>query len=322
MIALGSLLLAAGLLQGAPRTHVLIVTGLSGEPEYATSFAKLGGLLYDAARDRWGVSDSSLVYLGEAPDGKRIKAKGTREAVLAALAGLAARTRPNDLVAVFLIGHGSEQADQPKLSLPGPDLSAADLAAAFAALDKATVVLVDMASASGGFLPVVSGPRRVVITATKSGFEKNATQFGEFFVQGLAAGAADADKDGRVSLAEAYAFARREVARAYQSANRLQSEHAQLDDNGDKKGTADLDSGNDGALARSVTFALAPEPVSSDPKVGSLQGERRRLEAEIAALKGRKAALDSTAYAKELERLLLALAETNQAIRAAEGKKP
>jgi hypothetical protein len=125
-----------------------------------------------------------------------------------------------------------------------------------------------------------------------------------------------------VSLAEAYAFARREVARAYQSANRLQSEHAQLDDNGDRQGTGELGAGGDGALARSVTFALTLEPVSTDPKVGSLLGERRRLEGEIAALKGKKAAMDSTAYGRELERLLLALAETNQAIRAAEGKKP
>jgi hypothetical protein len=307
-----------------PATHVLIVTGLSGEPEYATSFAQLGGSLYDAAKTRWGVADSNLIYLAENPaaDGKRIRGKATREAIQAALAGIAARARPNDLVTVFLIGHGSEQADQPKLSLPGPDLSPGDLAAPFAALDRETVVLVNMASASGGFLPAVSGPRRIVITATKSGFERNATRFGEFFVKGLAADEADGDKDGRVSIAEAYTFARREVGRLYSSSNRLQTEHAQIDDNGDRKGSAELGDAGDGGLARSVSFALVAEPVPTNPEVAGLVGEKRRLEAEIAALKARKAQMDSTAYGNELERLLLALAETNQAIRAAEGKKP
>ena len=308
----------------APSTHVLIVTGLSGEPQYATSFGKLGAALYDAAKTRWAVADSSLVYLAENPavDPKRIKGKATRDATRGAISDFVARAKPNDLVVVFLIGHGSEQANEPKLSLPGPDLSAADVATAFAALDRQTVAFIDMSSASGGFLAPLSGPRRVIVTATKNGFEKNATQFGDFFVRGLAGGEADADKDGRVSLAEAYTFARREVARAYETENRLLSEHAQLDDDGDGKGTAELGSSGDGTLARTVSFALTAETVSSDPRVGSLMGERRRLEAEIAALRGRKASMDSSAYARELERLLVALAETNQAIRAAEVKKP
>jgi hypothetical protein len=303
---------------------IMIVTGLSGEPQYARSFASQAAALYDAAKEHWGVRDSGLVYLAEDPaaDPRRITGKSTLVAIKSVLTGFAARARPNDLVAVFLIGHGSEQGDEPKLSLPGPDLSPGDLAVQFAALANQTVVLVDLASASGGFLAPISGPRRVVITATKSGFERNATIFGEFFVKALAAGAADVDKDGRVSLAEAYTYARTEVARFYQSANRLQSEHAQLDDDGDKHGTAELGATGDGGLARTIGFPTAAEAVSADPAVAALLADRRRLEGEIAALRGRKATLDSTAYANELERLLLSLAETNQKIRAKEGKTP
>ncbi len=310
--------------QAVAALWVVIVTGLSGEPQYARRFGQMAAALYDAAREHWGVPDSGLVYLAENPaaDSRRIKGRATREAIQAALANFAVRARPNDLVAVFLIGHGSEQGNQAKLSLPGPDLSPSDLAVVFAGLNRQTVVLVDMASASGGFLPAVSGPRRVVITATKSGFEKNATEFGEFFVKGLAGGNADVDKDGRVSLAEAYTFARTEVARFYQAANRLQTEHAQLDDDGDRQGTAELGPTGDGGLARMITFPVTAEPVSADPAVASLVAQRRRLEGEIAGLRGRKAAMDSTAYAAELERLLIELAETNQQIRAKEAKKP
>jgi hypothetical protein len=310
--------------QAAASLWVMIVTGLSGEPQYAKSFATQAAALYDAAKDRWGVRDSGLVYLAEDPaaDPRRITGRSTLEAIRASLTRFAARARPNDVVAVFLIGHGSEQGEEPKLSLPGPDLSPGDLAVQFAALGSQTVVLVDLASASGGFLAPISAARRVVITATKSGFERNATVFGEYFVTGLAGGAADVNKDGRVTLAEAYTYARAEVARFYQSANRLQSEHAQLDDDGDRHGSAELGVAGDGGVARTIGFPTAAEPVSADPAVAALLADRRRLESEIAALRGRKASLDSTAYSTELERLLVALAETNQKIRAKEGKAP
>ena len=116
--------------QAAATLWVMIVTGLSGEPQYAKSFASEAAALYDAAKERWGVRDSGLVYLAEDPaaDPRRITGKSTLVSIKSALTAFATRARPNDVVAVFLIGHGSEQGDEPKLSLPGPDLSPGDLA--------------------------------------------------------------------------------------------------------------------------------------------------------------------------------------------------
>jgi len=312
--------LVAGRCQAPGVVHVLIVTGLAGESQYAQSFGQMGAILFDAARTRWGVADSSLVYLGENPasDPSRIRGKATREEVGRALAGLAQRAKPNDLVLIVLAGHGSQQGSEPRLSLPGPDLTAGDLAQALIPFAQQTVVVVNTASASGDFLPALSGRRRVVITATKSGFERNATSFGMYFAKGLAEGQADTDKDERVSIAEAYTFARREVVRAFEAANRLLTEHAQLDDDGDRKGSGELGATGDGAFASTVSFGLRIDQRAADPKVAALLGERRRLEAAIAELRARKPQLDSTAYERELERLLLLLAETNQAIRASE----
>ena len=117
--------------------------------------------------------------------------------------------------------------------------------------------------------------------------------------------AADADKDGRVTLLEAFAYARREVARGYESRNLLATEHAQL---------------SDSALARTIAFGVAQRP--ADPRIAALTDERRALEAQVDALRRRKATMDSTAYQGELERLLLAIAEKTAAIRAAEAKRP
>lgn len=302
--------------------HLLVVTGLSGEPAYAKRFAEHAGQLVEAAVRRWGAAPEAVTWLAEDPgaDPARIGGRATRDAVLDAIARIGGRAAPDDVVLVVLLGHGSQQGSEARLSLPGPDLTAGDLAAALGALTRQTVVVVNAASASGDFLAPLSGARRVIVTATRSGFERNATIFGEHFVRGLAAGEADTDKDGRVSVAEAFVFARGEVARRFEAERRLLTEHAQLDDNGDGKGTQDLAAAGaaDGALARAVAFALSPAAAAADPRAQPLLAERRRLERLVAELRQRKGAMDSTAYERELERLLVALAEANRALRALE----
>ena len=60
----------------AQRAHVVIVTGLSGEPRFATTFRNVGTALYDAAVT-WGVGDSSRIYLAEdrAVDSSRVRGR-------------------------------------------------------------------------------------------------------------------------------------------------------------------------------------------------------------------------------------------------------
>ena len=316
LTALGSRLTAALLFGGIPcavqaqpggATRVLLVTGLSGEPRFATRFHSAASALYDAAQLRWGVPDSSLVYLAEDPaqDAKRIRARATRDNLAAAFADLARRSAPGDVVLVVLIGHGSGQGADSRLSLPGPDATAADFLAWLRPLAGCTTVLVNAASGSGDFLPALADSTRIVVTATKTAFERNETTFAEPFARGLSSGAADADKDGRVTLLEAFQFAKREVARSYEARNVLLTEHAQL---------------SDSALARSVAFGT--QAVPADPALAALYAERRALEGQVDALRRRKGALDSLAYDRELERLLLAIAGKSAAIRAAEARKP
>ncbi len=293
--------------QGGGATHVLLVTGLSGEPRFADRFHAAAAAVYDAARSRWGVADSSLVYLAEDPaqDAGRIRGKATREAIAAAFGALAGRSAPGDVVLVLLIGHGGGEGPESRLNLPGPDATAADFREWLKPFAGRLVVLVNAASGSGDFLAPLAGPERVVVTATRSALERNESLFAEHFSRGLVSEAGDADKDGRVTVLEAFAYARREVAREYETTQRLMTEHAQL---------------SDSALARTVAFGTAPLP--SDPRVAQLVGERRALEAQVDALRRRKGALDSLAYERELERLLLDIAAKTAAIHVAEGRKP
>ena len=303
--ALGAATLAAQ--TGGAGTRVLLVTGLSGEPRFATAFHATASALYDAAQARWGVADSSLLYLAEdsSSDRARVRSRSTRENLAKAFATLARQSARGDLVLVVLIGHGSGEGAESRLSLPGVDATAADFAGWLRPLAGRTVVFVNAASGSGDFLAALADSERVVITATKSAFERNETTFAEHFTRGLTSGEADADKDGRVTVLEAFGFAKREVARGYEAKHALQTEHAQL---------------SDSALARSVAFGTAAAP--ADPALAALYAERRALEDQVAALRRRKSSLDSLAYERELERLLLALAEKTAAIKALEVRKP
>ena len=332
---LASLAIASGSAsaQAGGRARVLIVTGVAGEPQYAESFYKQATTMIDALKNRFGVPDSDIVYLAETPsrDAARIKAASTKENIERELTALGERSKAGDVLFVMLIGHGSGDQTATRFNVPGPDITAADFARVLDPIGGPMIAVVNAASASGGFIAALSGPNRVIATATKSDMEKNQTRFANFFVQAYASDVADADKDGRVSVLEAFDYARREVARAYESENHLLTEHAQLDDNGDHKGTAAPDAKSaDGALARRVFLgrtsgsvtAAAARAASSDPRIAAMEREKDSLETRIDALRRQKATMDSTAYSKALEDLLVQLAEKNKAIRDATGGRP
>jgi hypothetical protein len=306
----------------AQETHVIVVSGLGGEPVYQDLFRTQATALLDAARDRWGLSDGQLSWLAEdrslAPD--RIVARSTRENVQGRIGELAERIGTRDQVLIVLIGHGSESGGESKLNLPGPDLTASDLGSWLEAFPTQTVAVVNTSSASGGFLPALSRERRIVMTATRSARERNRTHFGSFFVNAFAGEGADTDKDERVSLLEAFSYARLEVERLYSRDNRLQTEHALLDDDGDGEGSMQpgLDAG-DGRLASRFFLAAARPAVTvqaaDDPELAALLEKKRSLEDAVAELRARKNEMDPRAYETDLEALLLELASTNRAIR-------
>ncbi|MGQ0648685.1 MAG: hypothetical protein ACT4P7_14085 [Gemmatimonadaceae bacterium] len=311
--------------QGMGRTWLLVISGVSGEKRFAEAFTAMGTSLVDAARTRFAIADSMVWYLAEdsARDPARIRGRSTKANVEGTLGRMVAGGREGDRLVVILFGHGSAQGDAPRLNLPGPDMTVDDFARVLAP-SKAMVVVANTASASGEFVKALSGSNRIIITATKSAREQNETFFPSHFVKALVTATGDTDKDGRVSLLEAFTYARREVEKMFEQGNRLPSEHPMLDDDGDGVGHGDAsDRGPDGPRARA--FFLEPlggANVASDPRAARLIEERRAVEARIDSLRSRRAAMSEDAYQKALEPLLLELAEKTRALRALEPKKP
>jgi hypothetical protein len=287
----------------AQRMHVVVVSGLAGEPRFRARFDQLAGMLADTARTKWGVADSSVILLGEdSTNAPRRMRRATRDEIAQSFVRLSRRVSPGDVVLVFVNGHGSGEGAGSRVSLPGPDATAADFAGWLAGFTRQTVVFVNAASGSGDFVGALAKPGRLIITATRTALERNETSFAAPFVRGLTGTEADGDKDGRVSVLEAFTFAKKEVERAYEADNRMLTEHAVL---------------SDSTLARTVAFGGARP--SDDPRVAALVAERQALESQVAALRARKDSMDAAVYERELERLLLQIAEKSRAIR---GGKP
>ena len=243
------------------RRFLVLVSGLGGEPYYSELFQGWALDLLDVAHQKYGIDDAQTWYLAEAPDAEgRVDAVARKAAVMDTLARVAKVSSPGDRVLLVLIGHGTAQGAEARFNLPGTDLQPEELARALAPLRDRRLAVVNTTPASAGFLRPLAAAGRIVITATASNAETQHTRFAGFFVDALGGDAADADKDRRVSLLEAFRYAEREVERSYQSESRLRVEHAQLEDNGDAEASRQPDpESGDGALARAYrAFWAAP----------------------------------------------------------------
>ena len=295
--------LLAGVAAGLQaQTQLVIVSGLGGDPKYTQEFGKLSGALAQAAAERAGLPDSAITWLGEngSPTSRWYRGVSTRENLERVFQRLS--SGGSSPVVVILVGHGSGEGADTRVSLPGPDMTAADFARALARFGTRPVAFLNLASASGDMLGLLAAPNRVVMTATKSAFERNESRFARFFVDALALDGADTDKDGRVSLLEAFKFAETETRRFYENESRLATEHAQIADEGMLAGRFFLSSGAAGA-----------GPASG--RLAELYRQRNDLDEQLRALRARKASMSAAAYEAELEKLLVALAEKSREIR-------
>ncbi len=311
------------------KTFLLIVVGLSGDPEHAKTFHKWGTTMAEASA-RLGVEPERLVYLVDQPaeGDKHVTGPATREEIAKAIESFGKQAGPQDVVFVTLIGHGTFDGRAAKLNLRGPDMGPAEFNALLQKLPTKQIVFVNTASSSGPFVEELSGPGRTIVTATRNGAEQYATLFGGYFVDALTSDAADADKNKRISVLEAFNYARSEVARAYEREGLLATEHALLDDDGDKEGsqapaTAGKDGkvSTDGKVASIVSFGLAGDDLPADPKLRALYLERRDLERRVEGLRLLKESMPPAKYQSELETLAMAIALKTREIRAVEGNK-
>ncbi len=307
----------------------LIVCGSGGDETYSKKFDDWGKRLRKAIAAHRKQSTEVIVLLSESPDGPSTRTKTSELGnIKAALEKMSEEIGPEDDLYIYLIGHGSHWRRVSRFHVPGPDLTAEELARLLEPVRARRLVVLNAASASAGFINALSKPGRVVCTATKSVEEKNAPVFMEYFIQALEDGSADRNRDERVSVLEACRQAADLTEAHYLGQGLMATEHALIDDNGDGLGTrliAELDDGpsgrrkpraanalRDGALAdrcflKEFTF---PPTVPRD-----LIDRYLSLLSDVEEFKLKKPEMEKDAYYSALETLLVKTAQANRRIR-------
>jgi hypothetical protein len=303
---------SGGAWAGDDAQKVIVVVGAPGNEEYRSHFETWAGQWQAAAAA--GEADCCLIGVGETNAVPDLQILETMLGKLDPVSGAA--------VWLVFIGHGTYGGEEPKFNLRGPDVGAAELSTWLASWRRPLAV-VQCASASGPFLAALSGTNRVVITATQSGHEQNFARFGEFIASAIAEPSADLDKDGQTSLLEAFLVSAQRVAEFYEFEGRLATEHALLDDNGDRLGTppdwfegvravkqAAAGAIPDGLRAHQFHL-IRSERERALPE--SFRLARDQLELELEALRARKRELAPSLYYVRLEELMLRLARLYEA---------
>ena len=182
---------------------------------------------------RLGFAADRITVLSESGAGTTI---ANRDNVTRTLAALKSRLTADDTLLVVLIGHGTFDGTAAKFNLVGPDMDSREWKAALDG-NPARLVFVNTTSSSFQFVPALSGKNRIVIAATDSAAQKYATMFPQYFIEALEQGAkADNDKNGRLSVWEAFAYASQAVKQAFEQKGTLVTERSVIDDNGDGVG--------------------------------------------------------------------------------------
>jgi hypothetical protein len=298
-------LFCAAALQANAGTYYVIVSGLGGEPDYEQRFTAEANDL-----DRIFKAAGPAVHVTTLTGADATAAK-LREAV----STIARDAKPEDDFALILIGHGTFDGLEYKFNLVGPDMTAGEIAALCDKIASRRQLIVDTTSSSGGALPAFERAGRAVITATKSGTEKNATVFARYWVEALQDPSADTDHSDSVSALEAFTYAARKTAAFYDSEKRLATEHAVFNDTGAGEAVREAGNGEGNLLAGFTLLRTgATAQAANDPAKRALLDQKDELEQKIDTLKYQKPAMDPADYKKQLTDALVQLAKVQEAL--------
>jgi hypothetical protein len=267
-----------------------------------------------------GFPSSHVFTLFDNPnlDPTRIQYQSTRENLAKVCKDIAGRAGKEDIVFIFLEGHGSSDGKVYKLNLVGPDPTVEDLAVMFYSIPTQRFIVVNATSCSGGSVEALSGKGRVVVASTKSANEKIVTRLGRYFIEAFVGNNADVDKNSRISIFEAFNYAARKVEEYYTKEASLQTEHPVLSDNGDPQVLTLEGMGARATLLSRSAYLDRGSPLlagDSSPEGQALAKEGQALEKQIELLKSAKDEMTEAEYEKKLEELLLKLAEVQAKLR-------
>jgi len=284
-------------------SSALILSSVPGDDEHAEKFTKWTEATRKVLVDKFGFAADRVIVLAN---------KNTAKAeIQKAFAQLKTQLKPTDTFFLFFIGHGSYDGLEYKFNNVGPDLTGSDFGKLLATLSASRIVVVNSTSNSGGAIESLAGKNRMIVSATKTGFEGNDTVFYEYFLAGLQKSAADENKDQKISVWEAFKFAVDGVDRFYKDAGRIATEHPQISDNGSPM-TGVVP--NAPVMANLTSFNVDRPVTVADAKLQALLDDQKQIQQKIESLQINKASMSPADFDKQIEDLILQLAQKTQQV--------
>lgn len=234
-----------GLADGSANRWMVVLCGLPGDDEHRTRLTDAVRKLITSApavfqfdKSRMRVLAGDETMRSEIADTFSETGICTRESVATVLESLGSDIAPSDTCMLFLLGHAQLYEARSTFNVQGIDFDGTELASWMKPIQCLNRVFWITTPVSGFWLKPLSGPCTTVISATEPDLEFTATEM-PYALADIVAGSNgaqplnDIDEDGKLTMLDLYLAVNLEIHQRFRTAERLQTEHAQLDDNGD-----------------------------------------------------------------------------------------
>lgn len=255
---------------------LLVCCGLPGDDEHRERLTGACEKIIAAAEPVLGVAPKRLRVLAgdermrEALDGAADDVGVcTRETVAEAMEALAGEVQASEACWIIVLGHSHLYDAHSWFNVAGPDFDQTEFARWAEPLASREQVFWLTMPISGFWLKPLASGSRVVISATEADLEFTGTEMPYALADVLSGDAAhqrleDVDGDGAMSLLDLYLATSLEINGRFRAIERLQTEHAQLEDNGDGRGSEIQQKYLPAADDEAETAPQRPEPIDSE----------------------------------------------------------
>ncbi len=231
-----------------PNRWVLIACGLPGDDVHRPRLTEACRQIMAGAQSVLGAKPEQIrVLAGDEAMRKELATDAidvgvcTKDSMPKTLAELGKLAKQEDGCWVFLLGHSHLYGLESQFNVSGPDFHQEEFAQWAESLHCQEQVFWLTMPVSGFWIKPLANDSRVIITATEADLEFTGTEMPYVLGNHLTAGGEyyqleDVDEDGTLSLLDLYLGVNLEIDATFKTLDRLQTEHAQLEDNGDGRG--------------------------------------------------------------------------------------
>ena len=235
------------------KTYVLVVGGISKEPQDKISMTKAVTELQKLLKSNPEVSDQTFSILAaDDLQAKNVTEKSTAENIQKTIETIGTAAKVDDRFVFYYIGQANIVAQKLRFNLPGADITHEQLSQWIKGIKASSMLIVLDCPGSGLAAKAMSGRGRVVICSCTDE-QRYRTRLSEYFLPALTDKESDTNSDGKISILEAFTAASRQIDDWFRQNKLLTTEIPVLEDNGDGQPSKEpwrykLD-GGDGAAA-------------------------------------------------------------------------